>query len=269
MKKIFALFALGLLLVSNSYAQNSNANISARPFPFNGNDEITITFEILDGRLKGYTGDLWLWAWAPGIGDAPSNENPAANRAAAAKLTRVAQDKYEIKMIPAQFYGISALRLASSGNLGMLVKGRDWADGQTVDLSLAISPPAFESPVVRAFPKAFTAEDIVTIFYDPKLDTEENGSSRAIAQPYLNITLEGVDANGAALFPENYEVPVDEKVKFVAEPNGTFSITFVPNRLFKIAKGEKITKIFIAAQSLDGSKFTPAPPTPPLEVKVY
>ncbi len=269
MKRFIFILTIGLFLSGYGFAQNSNANISAVPFPFTGDDEITITIEVLDGKLKGYTGDVWLWAWAPGVGDAPSNENPAASRAEPAKLTRVATDKYQITMTPSKFYGLSALKLASAGKLGMIAKGRDWGDGQTVDLSLAINPPKFESPVVRAFPKAFTAQDIITIFYDPKLDVDDEGKSKAIPVPYLSISLEGVDANGAALFPENYEVPINDKVKMVAEPNGTFSLTFVPNRLFNITKGEKITKIFIAAQSLDGSKFTPAPPTPPIEVKVY
>ncbi len=259
------------LTVSMVQAQKSNAKLTASPFPFTGNDEVTFTFEVLDGKMKGYTGDVWIWAWVPNTSiGAPSNENPAGRNAEPAKVTRIAPDKYQIKFVPAQFYGVTALQLVSGGGkLGMLLKGRDWSDGQTEDLLIAIDPPKFESPVVRAFPKAFTAVDIVTIFYDSKLDVDASNNPRPISDPYLQITLEGIDKNGSPLFPENYEIPVDNKVKLVSEGNGVYSITFVPNSLFGIKNGEIIQKLNVFIRSLDGSKRTPAPPNKAVEIKVY
>ena len=81
--------------------------------------------------------------WIPGVGDAPSNINPASSNTDLtnpAQFTRSTSESgevfFSITLIPSDFTGFSADQIQE---LGMILKGDDWSDGQTSDYLTSIS----------------------------------------------------------------------------------------------------------------------------------
>ena len=106
-------------------------------------EPLTITFITGGTPLEGI-GDAWLWTWAPDLTDAgvPSNINPASSDAAAtdpAKFTREeidGQEAFTITFTPTDLIQAPA---ADLNRIGVLLKGNDWANGQTTDFFVEFS----------------------------------------------------------------------------------------------------------------------------------
>lgn len=165
MKKI--LFVL--LAVTGMYTTVCAQLYTINPPSFTAEDEITITFNLAGTPLDNYSGDLYLWAWiAEGCSascDAPTNVNPGSEAIAGARVTRdeVNPDIARITLVPSQFYGKSPSVIKK---MGFLVKGTDWATGQTADAVVAVDPLVFTPKVNRIFPTKVTKDDVVTLYLD-------------------------------------------------------------------------------------------------------
>jgi hypothetical protein len=254
MKNILLILALsvsGLI----SYGQSATAD----PALFTGDDEVTITIDATGSTLAGWLGDTYVWTWAvrtPGLPDvgAPTNANPAGPGQVPAKLTRSATnpDIYTITFVPKDFFGIPAVQFT---RIGILAKGPDWSNGQTPDFFLDVQPPVFESPVLRVFPSEFSADDVVTIFYDTRL--EENEALKDAGEYYLYTTIAGKDANGDDLDPSDYDLPINESTKLISIGNGVYRLSFVPSQFYDLNPGDVITGIRYLVQNISGSLRNP------------
>lgn len=140
MKKTLTLLVLSLFSTL-TFAQ-TDIKPTIEPSFFAANDEIAITFNVTGTALQSLD-EAWLWMWVPGKGDAPSNINPASSNSAltdAAKFTRTTSNtgavSFSITLVPSDFTGIAAEDISE---LGIILKGNDWANGQTSDYIATIS----------------------------------------------------------------------------------------------------------------------------------
>jgi 1,4-alpha-glucan branching enzyme len=118
---------------------------------------VTITFDVTgtDFASKNLD-DVWLWAWLDNASNdinAPTNVNPATAAQDAAKVTRSPSNPnlYSITITATTFFNQPASQIQT---VGVLLKGRDWSNGQTADKFITFSETfaiAFESPVSKLF----------------------------------------------------------------------------------------------------------------------
>lgn len=135
MRKLLGFFAAGLISLS-SIAQ-TQLDPTIEPAFFAADEEITITYDVTETPLNSFN-DAWLWLWVPNLNDldVASNVNPASSNTSAtdpAKFTKsVVEGRtyFSISLTPTTFTGRSAEEIES---IGVLLKGNDWADGQTSD----------------------------------------------------------------------------------------------------------------------------------------
>ena len=121
---------------------------------------VTITFDVsgTDFATKNLD-EVWLWAWLEnGASDvnAPTNVNPATAAQDAAKATRSSTNKnlYSITLTATTFFNKPASDIRT---VGVLLKGRDWSNGQTADKFITFS---------EAFTVAFVSPSSKTFFVD-------------------------------------------------------------------------------------------------------
>ena len=118
---------------------------------------VTITFDVAgtDFATKNLD-DVWLWAWLEnGANDvnAPTNVNPATSAQDGAKVTRSSTNKnlYSITLTATTFFNKPASEIST---VGVLLKGRDWSNGQTADKFITFSEDftvAFFEPASSIF----------------------------------------------------------------------------------------------------------------------
>ncbi len=136
MKIFLSLFSFFFLL-SSLNAQSLDISPEIDPVFFGANDEITISYEVTGTYMADWSA-AWLWTWLPedSNADAPTNINPANTNSATtdlAKFTKVVdagKTFFQLAITPNQFFtGVSS----NITSIGMLIKGNDWGDGQSVD----------------------------------------------------------------------------------------------------------------------------------------
>jgi hypothetical protein len=122
--------------VHTAFAQKQDIQPTIEPALFTPGTEITVRYDVTDNVLKNL-GNAWIWVWIPDEGiDARFNINPASNNSAAtdkAKFTKSTQGGvtvFTITFIPEEVFDVD---IGGESKLGMLLKGNDWSNGQTVD----------------------------------------------------------------------------------------------------------------------------------------
>lgn len=140
MNKLYSIlsFLLFSAIIHSTFAQTP----SISPEFFSASDEITITYDVTGTELAGLS-EAYIWMWLPDKSiDAPSNINPAdsdPDGTAQAKFTKTTVDGktlFTITMVLADFYNQDASEITE---IGMLLKGNDWSDGQSSDFITEIS----------------------------------------------------------------------------------------------------------------------------------
>jgi 1,4-alpha-glucan branching enzyme len=142
MNKLVLILSL-LFLQFASFAQSVDIQPTIEPEFFAADEEITITYNVTGTNLSSLD-DAYMWMWLPNVenGDAPSNINPAdsdpeaTDQAKLEKITENGQTLFRISITPTTFYNQSAENITE---VGMLLKGNDWSDGQTVDFVTEVS----------------------------------------------------------------------------------------------------------------------------------
>lgn len=109
---------------------------SITPALFRPNDPITVTYDVTGTPLANLA-SAWIWVWSPNpTVDSKYNINPASSNAAQtnnAKFTKTVSEGhtyFSITFTPASFF---TQDISSRTKLGMLLKGNDWANGQSTD----------------------------------------------------------------------------------------------------------------------------------------
>jgi glycosidase len=106
------------------------------PALFAPGDQITVTYNVTGTSLVNLT-DAYIWVWIPGKGiDARHNINPANSnptQTVAAKFNKTVaggQTTFSLTFTPAAFFTTD---ISNESQLGILLKGNDWSNGQTTD----------------------------------------------------------------------------------------------------------------------------------------
>jgi glycosidase len=117
-------------------AQKQDIKPTISPAIFTYETEITVTYDVTGTPLASLT-NAWIWVWIPDTNiDAKYNVNPASDNPTLtdnAKFTKAVADgktTFTIKFKPKDFF---ASDISNQQKLGMLLKGNDWANGQTTD----------------------------------------------------------------------------------------------------------------------------------------
>ncbi|MEO5599555.1 MAG: alpha-amylase family glycosyl hydrolase, partial [Cyclobacteriaceae bacterium] len=173
---------------------------------------VTITFDVTgtDFALKNLT-DVWLWTWLDnGVNDvnAPTNVNPATAAQDAAKLTRSSTNQYlySITLTATTFFNRPASDIRT---VGVLLKGRDWANGQTADKFITFS---------EGFALAFSSPSASVFFVDESESIEINVSTNQSAVIVLK-------SGSNILATSSGEVTEFSFIHIVTEPLGSVTIT--------------------------------------------
>ncbi|WP_119843509.1 alpha-amylase family glycosyl hydrolase [Reichenbachiella sp. MSK19-1] len=171
---------------------------------------MTLTVDVTGTPLADYTDDIWLWAWvenATADADAPTNVNPATDDQSDALMTRSDSDanEYTITLTPTTFFGKEASEIEE---MGFLLKGRDWANGQTPDYAIEI--------VSNQFVVKITTPNTSTLL----VDAGETVSVAASASAAATLTLK-VDGVTETTVSSATELTYD----LTALASGTHSVT--------------------------------------------
>lgn len=139
MKNILTSLLATLIL----FSAKSQSSPTIEPDFFSADDEITITYDVT-GTALSTLDEAWIWMWVPAKGiDAPSNINPANSNTSAtdpAKCTKTTGSEgevyFSITLTPTTFLDADKEDIE---NIGMLLKGNDWSNGQTADHIVEVS----------------------------------------------------------------------------------------------------------------------------------
>ncbi|WP_345368660.1 alpha-amylase family glycosyl hydrolase [Algivirga pacifica] len=137
-RKIYYLFLLIPLLAFVLPGVQAQT-LTTDPATFGPNDEVTFTFDVSGNSTLEGLSEAWVWVWkeAPATPEAtvPTNVNPADANADGAKLTKGDNNTWTITFTPAEFMTIPDGKL---DKMGILMKGKDWSNGQTSDFILEV-----------------------------------------------------------------------------------------------------------------------------------
>lgn len=176
--RFFSSFTFFFLVLFNLQAQ-----VTTNPtFPKAG-QPVTFTIDVTGTGLQGYTDKVWIWTWvAKGCAsncDAPTNVNPATDAQNAALATRSASNPniYTITFTPTDFFQKPAGEIE---RIGLLLKGRDWSNGQT--------PDYFVEMATGEFQVLFTSPTKSPVFLSPgeTLELDATTSEAALIKLYIN-----------------------------------------------------------------------------------
>lgn len=154
--------ALIVLGFSTVRAQKQDIRPVIEPALFTPDAEITVRYDVTDNILKNLS-NAWIWVWIPEKGiDARFNINPASNNPAVtdnARFTKSTQGDvtvFTITFVPEEVFDAD---ISDERRLGMLLKGNDWSNGQTVDYIAEMAGDTFAALLLQpAFDPAFTTE---------------------------------------------------------------------------------------------------------------
>ncbi|HTJ53082.1 MAG TPA: alpha-amylase family glycosyl hydrolase [Cyclobacteriaceae bacterium] len=165
MKKLFTiLFTLHFL---SGLAAGVSLTPTISPAIFRYNDVVTVTYDVTGTSLASLS-SAYIWVWIPGVNtDAKYNINPANGNASTnnAKFTKTVQSGktlFSITFTPSDFFSGD---ISTATQLGILLKGNDWSNGQTTDYITTLSDGSFEvkitAPTQR--PLFVQTSDAITI----------------------------------------------------------------------------------------------------------
>lgn len=144
-----------LLLILFFAGLSSYSQVKTDPSFPKADAPITFTVDVSGTGLQGYTDKVWIWTWIEnGTNDinAPTNVNPATDAQSNALMTRSSSDPnvYTITFTPTEFFSKPADEI---NKIGLLLKGRDWSNGQTPDYFVEMTTGEFDvsitSPTVQ------------------------------------------------------------------------------------------------------------------------
>jgi len=125
-----------IMPVAIAWAQKVTLNPTITPALFRYSDQITVTYDVTGTSLASLT-SAWVWVWIPNTTiSAPYDINPASNNTTAtdhAKCTMSTSSGktlFTITFKPSDFFSSD---ISAQTQMGILLKGNDWSNGQTTD----------------------------------------------------------------------------------------------------------------------------------------
>ncbi len=132
-----SLLSILFFVSSLVFAQTVTLSPSVSPTLFHYNDQITVTYDVTGTSLASLSA-AWIWVWIPGSTaiNALYNVTPAStntsltNNAKFTKSVVNGRTLFTIVFTPSTFFGSD---ISAQTQMGMLLKGNDWPNGQTSD----------------------------------------------------------------------------------------------------------------------------------------
>jgi 1,4-alpha-glucan branching enzyme len=133
MREIYCIILFSTLCLDLAGQAKEAINPTISPSLFRYNDQITVTYDATGTPLANLT-NAFIWVWIPGETiDAKYNITPANTNVPQAKFTKsIVEGKtlFTITFKPSDFFNAD---ISAQTEIGMLLKGNDWANGQTTD----------------------------------------------------------------------------------------------------------------------------------------
>ncbi len=130
------IFFLALMVQFLFLSTAKAADPTITPSFFKANDAITVSYDVTGTALSSLT-EVYAWVWIPGKNiDAKYNINPASadpSKTDNAKFTKSlvgGRTFFSITFTPSSFFATS---ISNETQMGILLKGNDWGNGQTQD----------------------------------------------------------------------------------------------------------------------------------------
>lgn len=206
------------------------AQVTFSPATFTAEDEVTITLDVTGTPMAGQD-DVYLWMFSnDGVGggkDALTN-GQWGNSSDAAKMTKIATNKFTFKFTGTTLFGQSPAELI---NFGFLGKSKDGSK-QTPDYKpFKFDPLVFSPSQFRIFPGKLDATDMSTVYFHQDLATEQN-----VQRMFdVKVTLTFYNDAGAVVGTKTGLVAIKESTS-------VYSYSFIPDRVVTIPAGTKLNK---------------------------
>lgn len=224
-----------LIILFASLSFPALAQVTFAPKVFTAEDEVTMTVNVSGTPLAG-TSEAYVWAFSNTAKDSPlyprkdgkTNGQWGASDEKA-KMTKVGTDLWQYK-----FTGISMFEQSPSQlyDFGFLVKSKDGTKQSADFKPFLFDPIVFTPSEKRIFPAKAGANDMVTIFFDQKLSTSV--SQGRMTPTTIKITIYDLVDQVIATPKGNLALR--------KEVDGTYSYSFISDRLFAIPAGVKVKK---------------------------
>jgi hypothetical protein len=232
----------------------------ATPDPINPNDSITIWVDIKKcdrQQLAGTSDPLYMWTWAP-------KEHPKGHplhngtwqaSTDALQMRSAGNDLYFYRMIPTQFYEVTAAELYNN-DINLLLKKKDGTGGaagedKTEDLKIELSPPVTGPQKISPFPRlaqkdtlSIGANDVLTIQYDRNLETKDTLKDKEDFYVYAKARI-GAGAADFVQIVSITKVATAPQLAMKNMGNGKFALSMIPNKFFASVNpgGQKILSV--------------------------
>jgi len=216
MKKLY--LAVIFALTVGALWSKESIDPTITPALFRPADEITVVYDVTGTPLADLT-TAWVWVWIPGLNiDAKSNVNPASNNAALtdpAKCTKSlveGRTLFTVVFTPSDFF---ASDISNATQIGILLKGNDWSNGQTTDYLASFWDGGFELKLTEPTKRHLFVDAGDNINIAAETPTEAEFSL------WVNDNL--VDEAQATAYNFTYVVPATPDaavIKLIAEADG-------------------------------------------------
>ncbi len=194
---------------------------------------------------------IYMWTWSTeGFGDA-ANQGSWGSIDPSAICEKIGDNLWRKDIVPQQYWEITN----PMAEIGCLF--RDFSGGsQTEDYTITLfAPPVTTVPkVIRTFPVKFTQDDVVTIYYDPKLD-EDHPEMQQVTEMYVQTSTNTEEENDP--LPGNWIIYTQtqlNKAKMVDEGDGVWSIMMIPSDYFSTEATYQINQINLTFRDKGGLK---------------
>jgi 1,4-alpha-glucan branching enzyme len=193
-----------LLLFFSAYLATAQVALTPTVTPsiFKADDEITVTYDVTGTSLAALT-SAYIWVWIPSQSiDAKYNLNPASNNSTLtnnAKFTKtVAGGKttFSITFTPAAFFDGD---ISSASEIGMLLKGNDWSNGQTTDFVTEFWDGSFTLKLNSPLQQPLFVDENEEVLIEAEVPVASS------FELYVNDELVD-EASGSTLYSYNYNV---------------------------------------------------------------
>lgn len=131
------LIAVVFVVSFKAIAQKADIEPSISPEFFSADQEIIISYDVSGTSLQNLD-EAWLWLWLPDnqAAEIESNKTPALDYqedtdvAKFSKTVTNGRHVFSLSLVLTDFIGLSADEI---NTIGLLIKGNDWSDGQSID----------------------------------------------------------------------------------------------------------------------------------------
>jgi glycosidase len=250
MKKLYRIIFVILFLPLLATAKET-INPTITPSLFRYNDVITVTYDVTGTSLASLS-PAYIWVWIPGKSiDAKYNVNPAStdatktNNAKFTKSVSGGKTYLSITFTPSDFFSAD---ISAETQIGILLKGNDWSNGQTTDfitnfwdgtfqvkLNSPDTQPLFvnngdqisiqaETPVVADFDLYVNEVQI-----DHQASIESYAYTHTVTETSGNATVKIVATSGGNSSETSFQYIISSNSPVVARPVGIIpGINYTP-----------------------------------------